>query len=80
VKTLSTTPAQVDLGACSLQGWLALEISFLKSSRSQQTKFGVKSYNFFHKVTYAVFRRAAVPQFMGGSAAPVQSQQLVFES
>jgi len=79
-KTLSTAPAQVDLGVCSLQGWIALETSFPKSPRSLQTEFGVKSYGFFRKVTCAVFTRAAVPHLMGGSAALVQSQRLVFES
>ena len=54
-KTLSTAPTQVDLGACSLQGWIDLKISFLKSPRSLQTEFGVKRYGFFHKMTYVVF-------------------------
>jgi len=34
-------------------------------------EFGVKSYGFFRKVTCAIFGRATVLHFMGGTAAPV---------
>jgi hypothetical protein len=53
-KTLSTAPALVDLGACSVLGWIALETSFLESPRSLKTEFEVKSYGVFCEVTCAV--------------------------
>jgi hypothetical protein len=46
-KTRRTTPALVDLGDCSLQGWIALETSFPKSLRSLKSEFEVKSYGVF---------------------------------
>jgi hypothetical protein len=53
-KTLSTTPALVDFGACSLLGWIALETSFSKSPKSLKMEFRVKSYDVFREVTCAV--------------------------
>ena len=54
-KHISTTPALVDFGACSLLGWITLKTSFLESPRSLKTKFEIKSYGIFYEVTYAVF-------------------------
>jgi hypothetical protein len=45
-KTLSTAPALVDLGACSLLGWIALETSFPKKSKI--TVNGVRSKKLWH--------------------------------
>jgi hypothetical protein len=64
-KTLITAPALFDLRVCSWLGWIALETSFRESPRSLKTEFGVKSYDIFCEVTYAVFQSC-------GSAAPVQ--------
>ena len=53
-KHISTTLALVDLGACSLLGWITLKTSFLESPRSLKTEFGVESYGVFCEVTVDV--------------------------
>ena len=53
-KPIITTLALVDLGVCSLLGWIALETSFSESPRPLKMEFGVKSYGIFCEVTYAV--------------------------
>ena len=67
-----TTLALVDLWDFSWLGWIALETSFLKSPRSLKTEFGVKRYDVFREVTYAVSESCGSATHKGGSAAPVQ--------
>jgi hypothetical protein len=71
-KTLSTAPALVDLGACSLLGWIALETSFLESPRSLKSEFGVKSYDVFREVACAISWSCVSATNFWGSAAPWQ--------
>ena len=71
-KTLSTTPALVDLGACSLLGWIALETSFPDSPRSPKMEFRVKSYDVFREVTSVVFQSCGSAANFRSSATPRQ--------
>ena len=70
-KHFSTTLALIDVGACSLLGWIALETSFLESPRSLKTEFGVKSYGIFCEVAYVVFQNCDSATNFCSSAAPV---------
>jgi len=67
-----TTLTLVDLWDFSWLGWIALETSFPKSPRSLKTEFGVKRYDVFREVTYAVSESCGSAAHKGGSAAPVQ--------
>jgi hypothetical protein len=54
-KHISITLTLVDLEDCSWLGWIALETSFPKSSKSLKTEFRVKSYGVFREMTCAFF-------------------------
>ena len=67
-----TTLALVDLWDFSWLDWIALETSFPESPRSLKMEFGVKRYDVFREVTYAVSESCGSATHKGGSAAPVQ--------
>ena len=69
-KHISTTPALVDLGACSWMGWIALETSFPESPRSLKTEFRVESYGVLCEVPCAVFQSCGSAANFHSSAAP----------